>query len=142
MVGAQVLMPLVNSALCKQEFFSFKVQRCTEWMDLTFADVWTLISWSPSLKVKYSNLLVLAEIAKCQCVSTATCERVFSVQNTIKQKLRNRMSTSNLESMMRVAIEGPDDDFNYILTSALDLWKMLLSFAICIAIQSVICLGH
>ena len=29
-----------------------------------------------------------------------------------------RMSTSNLEIMMRVAIEGP-----YILTSALDLWK-------------------
>ena len=33
------------------------------------------------------------------------------------------MSTSNLESMMRVAIEGPDNDFDDILTSALDLWK-------------------
>jgi hypothetical protein len=56
-------------------------------------------------------------------VSTATCERAYSVQNTIKQKLRNRMSTSNLESMMRVAIEGPYNDFDDILTSALDLWK-------------------
>jgi hypothetical protein len=44
--------------------------------------------------------------AKCQCVSIATCERVFSIQNTTKKELRNRMSTSNLESMMRVAIEG------------------------------------
>ena len=26
----------------------------------------------------------------------------------------NRMSTSNLESMMRVAIEGPDNDFDDI----------------------------
>ena len=34
-----------------------------------------------------------------------------------------RMSTSNLESMMRVAIEGPTNDFDDILTSALDLWK-------------------
>ena len=34
-----------------------------------------------------------------------------------------RMSTSNLESMMRVAIEGPNNDFDDILTSALDLWK-------------------
>jgi hypothetical protein len=33
------------------------------------------------------------------------------------------MSTSNLESMMRVPIEGPDNDFNDIITSALDLWK-------------------
>ena len=33
--------------------------------------------------------------------------------------LLHRMSTSNLESMMRVA----DNDFDDILTSALDLWK-------------------
>jgi hypothetical protein len=33
------------------------------------------------------------------------------------------MSTSNLQSMMCVAIEGPNNDFDGILTSALDLWK-------------------
>ena len=33
------------------------------------------------------------------------------------------MFTSNLESMMRVAIEGPDNGFDDILASALDLWK-------------------
>ena len=38
------------------------------------------------------------------------------------------MSTSNLESMMRVAIEGPDNDFDDILTSALDLWKDAAKF--------------
>jgi hypothetical protein len=92
-------------------------------MDLTYADVWTSISWSPSLKVKYSNLLNLVEIAKCQCVGTATCERAFFIQNTVKQKLHSRMCTSNLESMMRVAIEGSDNDFDDILTNALDLWK-------------------
>ena len=97
-------------------------------MEFTFEDVWTSISWSPSLKVKYSNLLILAEIAKCQRVSTTTCERAFSVQNTIKQKLRNRMSKSNLESMMCVAIEGPNNDFDDILTSALDLWKDAAKF--------------
>jgi hypothetical protein len=69
------LPPLLNATLCKQEFFDFKIQGSTEWMDLTFADAWTSISWSPSLKVKYSNLMILAEIAKCQCVSTATCEK-------------------------------------------------------------------
>jgi hypothetical protein len=56
-------------------------------------------------------------------VTTATCERAFSAQNVIKQNLHNRMSTSNVESMMCVAIEGPYNDFDDILTSALDLWK-------------------
>ena len=64
--------------------------------------------------------MILAEIVKCQCVSIATCEMAYYVQNTIKQKICNRMSTSNLESMMRVAKEGPDNDFDDILTSALD----------------------
>ena len=38
------------------------------------------------------------------------------------------MSTSNLESMMCVAIEGPDNDFDDILTSPLDLWKDATKF--------------
>ena len=38
------------------------------------------------------------------------------------------MSTSNSESMMCVAIEGPDNGFDDILTSALDLWKDAAKF--------------
>ena len=45
-------------------------------------------------------------------MTTATCERPFSVQNVIKKNLRNRMSTFNVESMMCVAIEGPYNDFD------------------------------
>ena len=44
------------------------------------------------------------------------------VTNTLRV-MSMRMSTSSLESMMRVAIEGPYNDFDDILTSALDLWK-------------------
>jgi hypothetical protein len=69
----------------------------------TFGDLWDSISWSLSLRLKYHNLLILAKIARCQRVSTATCERAFSVQNC-KQKHRNCMITSTLESVMRVAI--------------------------------------
>ena len=38
------------------------------------------------------------------------------------------MSTYNLGSVMHVAIEGPDNDFDDILTSALDLWKDAAKF--------------
>ena len=76
-VGGQILPPLVDVAACKQEFFAFKLQGCTEWMDKTFGELWASISWSPSLKLKYPNLLILSQIAKCQCVSSATCECAF-----------------------------------------------------------------
>jgi hypothetical protein len=126
--GGIIIPLLVDSAAYKQEFFAFKLQGSTEWMERTFGDVWASISWSPSLKLKYPNLLTLAEIARCQCVSTATCERAFSVQNCIKQKHRNRMISSTLESIMRVAMEGPATDFEPILMDAIVLWKNATKF--------------
>jgi len=75
--------------------------------------------------VKYANILILADIARCQCVSTATCERAFSVQNVIKTKFRNRLNTKHLESVLRVAIEGPSNDFDHILVGAIELWQNL-----------------
>jgi hypothetical protein len=79
------------------------------------------IGWSPSLKLNYPNLLTLAKIERCQCISTATCERTFSVQNCIKQKHRNCMITITLESVMWVAMEGPTKDFDSILNDAIVL---------------------
>ena len=51
-------------------------------------------------------------------VSTATVERTFSQMKLIKTHLRNRLSDSNLEHLMKIAIEGPsisNVDFNGIL---------------------------
>jgi hypothetical protein len=81
------------------------------------------IDWSPSSKLIYPNLLILAEIERCQCISTTICERTFSLQNCIKQKHRNCMLTTTLESVMRVAMEGPTKDFDSILMDAIVLWK-------------------
>jgi hypothetical protein len=126
--GGTSLPPLVDAVACKQEFFAFKLQGTTEWLERTFGDLWSSIAWSTSLKLKYPNLLTLAEIARCQCVSTATCERAFSVQNGIKQKFRNRMSTSHLESVMRVNMEGPAKEFEPIIGEAILLWKNARKF--------------
>ena len=34
----------------------------------------------------YPNMLVLADLARVQCVSTTTCERAFRIQNLIKTR--------------------------------------------------------
>jgi hypothetical protein len=41
----------------------------------------------------------------------------------IRRAPTNQSRSPKLESMMLVAIEGPNNDFDDILTSALDLWK-------------------
>ena len=117
------LPTLVDVAACKREFLSFKLQCTSEWRDKNFRDFWGMITWNHSLQVRYPNLLVLAKLASVQCVSTATCERAFSVQNLIKTRVRNRLGSKHLEAMLRIALEGPDDEIDDVLCDAVLLWK-------------------
>jgi hypothetical protein len=119
---------MINVDVVRKEFFSFKVQASTEWREKTFTDLWSMINWNASLQSKYANLRVLADIARVQCISTAQCECVFSIQNCIKSKVRNKLQTKHLESIMRVAIEGPRDDIEYILGEAQALWRNSTKF--------------
>ena len=51
-------------------------------------------------------------------IGTASVERSFSQVKLIKTRLRSRLSDSNLEHLMKIAIEGPqltDVDFDGIL---------------------------
>ena len=70
-----------------------------------------MITLNEPLQKSYTNLLQLAEIARCQCISTTTCERAFSIQNVIKTRHRNHLNIKHLESIMRLALEGPKGKF-------------------------------
>ena len=80
-----------------------------------------MITWNPILQLNYENLLMLAEIARVQCISTATCERAFSIQNIIKSKFRNKLGTKNLDSLLHIALEGPKEGVEGILIEAVAL---------------------
>jgi hypothetical protein len=74
-----------------------------------------MITWNHALQARYPNLLILTELAHVQCVSTTTCERAFSVQKLIKTKVRNRLGNKNLDAMLRIALEGPDEEVDDII---------------------------
>ena len=120
---ASTVFCCISVILVTASLVVFNVQGSCEWSDRTFEDMWTSISWSFSLKLKIPNLLTFANIARCQCVSTSTCERIFFMQKNIKQKTRNQMTTTHLDSVMRMAIEGPTKNFEFILEETIFLWK-------------------
>lgn len=62
----------------------------------------------------------LAEIGLCLPVSTASCERGFSLQNRIKVKSRTRLLPENLEMLMKLAI-APDVEV-FPLRAAVSNW--------------------
>ena len=122
-IGSKVFPAMIDASAVRREFLAFKLRATTEWQDKTFRDLWTMVSWNPTLQLKYSNLLAIADIARIQCVSTPQCERAFSVQNCIKTKFHNRLQTRSLESIMRIALEGPTNDVDVFLVEAIALWK-------------------
>ena len=54
---------------------------------------------------------------------TTMCERAFSVHNLIKTKVRHRFCGKNLEAMLRIALEGPNEGVDDIISDVVPLWK-------------------
>jgi hypothetical protein len=52
-----------------------------------------------------------------------TCERAFSVQKLIKTKVRNKLGSKNLDAMLQIALEGPDEEVDDIIGDAIPLWN-------------------
>jgi hypothetical protein len=45
------------------------------------------------------------------------------MQNLIKTNVRNRLGNKNLEAMLRIALEGPDECVDDIINNVVPLWK-------------------
>jgi hypothetical protein len=99
-----------------------------------------MITWKYSLQTRYPNLFVLANLARVQCVSTSTCERAFRVQNLIKTRVKNKLGSKTLEAMLRIALEGPDENFDNIIEEAIPLWKIGAKYRFYMLILHVMCL--
>jgi len=54
-------------------------------------------------------------------VSTASCERAFSRMNTIRSRLRTKLTTAHISSLMFLAIEGPPQN-NFERTPYVKAW--------------------
>ena len=56
---------------------------------------------------RFPNVLMLVEITLILPLSTACCERGFSVMGKIKSDWRSCLSVEVLDCLMRIRIEGP-----------------------------------
>jgi hypothetical protein len=73
-----------------------------------------------------------------QCVSTTTCEHAFNVQKLIKTKVRNRLGSKNLDAMLRIALEGPNEEVDDMIGGTIPLWKKDNKYRFCMLIPLLI----
>ncbi|MCO5590901.1 hypothetical protein L7F22_044876 [Adiantum nelumboides] len=113
---------LIDKICAKREYELWKAQAPYEWKGRSLRDAWLSIGRNSTTQEKYPVLLKLAHFAMLQCASTAACERGFSTQNTIKNRLRNCLGTKSLDALMRITIEGPPIKA-YNFDNAIAIWK-------------------
>lgn len=66
----------------------------------------------------------------CIPVSNVECERGFSIQNLIKTKLRNRLETYSLYSLIKLHIDGGCQK-SFVFQSAYLKWRNMKTRSIC-----------
>ena len=99
--------------------------------------LWGMITWNRALQAQYPNLIILAKLAHVQCVSTTVCECVFSVQNFMETKVRNKLGNKNLEAMLWIALEGLDEGVDDIINDVVAPWKNDSTYHFCMLIPLV-----
>ena len=73
-----------------------------------------MLSTNNSLQDVYPTLAHFAQVSLSLPVSNADSERGFSCVNRIKTELRNRLTVSSVDSLVRISSQRPSaQDFNF-----------------------------
>lgn len=88
-----------------QEWSCLKTCICNNYLDLNPQALWKRVFTYHSNR--FPNVLMLVEITLILPLSTACCERGFSVMGKIKSDWRSCLSVEVLDCLMRIRIEGP-----------------------------------
>ena len=75
---------------------------------------------SLSVSHLFPNMSALVKISRIRPMQTADVERAFSQMKLMKTRSRNRMKKETLDSLLRIAVEGPEID-KYPFSKAVQL---------------------
>ena len=106
---------------CLEEWSSFRQflkENCNE---MKHRDIVSRLCCDSTWAAIYPNITTFAKICRVVPIHTADVERTFSQLKLIKTSRRNRMNEKTLDSLLRIATEGPPvKDFQ--VTEAVKLW--------------------
>ena len=131
-VFRQFLTPLRNAGMSDN---INEVEILSEWHDLISYSVKYLspshndnkktmkrLFSSAKCKKDFKNILLLIECVYTLPVSSAKCERTFSLMRRIKTNTRSSLGDTCLENTMRICLEGPDME-HFDFKDSIKRWK-------------------
>lgn len=106
---------------CLEEWSGFRQFLSDSFRPMKHKDVIHDLCTNPTTRALYPNMSTLAQICRVIPIHTATVERTFSQLKLIKTRTRNRMNEHTLDSLLRIATEGPPVK-DFPIQKAVQLW--------------------
>ena len=106
---------------CLEEWSSFRQFLKENCSTMKHREVISNLCSDPSWQAIYPNMSTFAKICRVVPIQTADVERTFSQLKLIKTRVRNRMLEKTLDSLLRIAIEGPPTS-EFSATDTVKLW--------------------
>jgi hypothetical protein len=100
---------IINSEMLTNEWNVFKY-RLLQYRSVSTSHTWKILLDLPNFSTQFPNISKLACIFLTTPLSNAVVERIFSQQNLIKTRIRNRIQPSTLQMLLMIAINGPDSE--------------------------------
>ncbi|CAG8458076.1 8780_t:CDS:2 [Scutellospora calospora] len=97
---------IINGTELLQEWSIFR-SLLYNFQNFKLYEAWQNIFKIENFKILYPNISILASLLLILPLSNAYVERVFSYQNNIKTKLRNRIQLETLNDLLIISLNGP-----------------------------------
>ena len=126
------LQPVINTDEAKDEWVVFKQFMSQNFRSCTIQTLSRRLYQSEMELCQYLNMSKLITLALTMPVSTVDCERGFSKHNLVKTRIRARLQTKTVSTLMKMSIDTPKvydmDRFNF--SRAFELWCSIKDRAI------------
>ena len=106
---------------CLEEWSGYRQYLSNSFRQTKHKDVIHDLCTNPTTRALYPNMSTLAQICRVIPVHTAGVERTFSQLKLIKTRTRNRVNEHTLDSLLRIATEGPPVK-DFPVKKAVQLW--------------------
>ena len=108
----------------RDEWVTFKQLMSKNYRTCSIQSMATKLLQSEISKEQYPNLLTLLTISLTLPVSSVDCERGFSKHNLIKTRIRGRLKTDHVSTLMKMSLDTPE------LSTCLDQFDFKRAFVI------------
>ncbi|XP_048856526.1 zinc finger protein 862-like isoform X2 [Brienomyrus brachyistius] len=96
-----------DCALAMEEFQTLKTLVFMSFKDKSYHRLWEVLLTKEPYSSDLQNILHLVKIMLVLPVSSAQCERGFSIQKRIKSDIRSSLHPNSVEDLIRISVEGP-----------------------------------